>query len=151
MEVVFPFIVAGIPVLISFAPYNLPSRIPYDAEHHLYWYLGVTGLIFTGGAINLIGLFTLRRAFTVMSEARLLVTSGIYKYLRHPLYTGHFIMFFGSLCMRLHVVTVCMYALFVLGQVLRARIEERKLAGSFPGYTDYKARTGMFLPKITSN
>jgi len=150
METVFPFIIAGIPILISFAPYNLPLRVPYDANHYIQNYIGVTGLILTGGAVNLIGLITLRRAFAIMSEARLLVTSGIYKYLRHPLYTGHFIMFFGSLWMRLHHYTIAMYAVFVIGQYLRARIEEKKLADTFPEYAGFKKRTGMFLPRIFS-
>ncbi len=150
MEVVFPFIIAGIPILISFAPYNLPLRIPYDSEYYGIYYIGVTGLMITGGTINLIGLFTLRRSFAIMSEARQLITSGIYKYLRHPLYTGHFIMFFGSLWMRLHDYTILMYAIFVIGQTLRARIEEKKLAEAFPEYAEFKKTTGMFFPKIFS-
>ena len=150
MEVVFPFIIAGIPILISFAPYTLPVRIPYDSEYYLPHYICVTGLILTGGTINLIGLLTLRRSFSIMSEARGLIMSGIYRYLRHPLYTGHFIMFFGSLWMRLHPYTILMYAVFVIGQTFRARIEEKKLAAAFPGYVEYKKRTGMFFPKIFS-
>jgi len=101
-----------------------------------------------GGLINLIGLWTLRRAFTIMTEARTLVTHGIFRIMRHPLYTGHFIMFLGSLLLRLHLVTVIAYLLFSIGQVIRARMEERKLQLSFPGYSAYKKATGMFFPKL---
>lgn len=147
METAFPVIVAGLPILISFMPYNLPRWAPYTSSSHLYFYLGIMALIICGGAINLIGLLTLRRAFTIMSEARELIVHGIFRYIRHPLYTGHFIMFLGSLLLRLHPVAIGMYALFCVGQVLRARIEERKLLASFPRYAAYQRRTGMFFPK----
>ena len=101
-----------------------------------------------GGTLNLIGLITLRRAFTIMSEARALITHGIFRYIRHPLYTGHLILFFGSMLLRLHVLTVALYMLFAVGQFIRARIEERKLQRSFAEYADYKNRTGMFLPNM---
>jgi protein-S-isoprenylcysteine O-methyltransferase Ste14 len=83
-----------------------------------------------------------------MSEARELVVRGIFGYIRHPLYTGHFIMFFGSLLLRLHPVSVILYLLFCVGQVLRARTEERKLMQAFPEYAPYREQTGMFFPRI---
>jgi protein-S-isoprenylcysteine O-methyltransferase Ste14 len=150
METAFPVIVAGIPVIISFMPYSLPRWAPFSSPAHLYFYLGIMALIVAGGAINLIGLLTLRRAFTIMSEARELVMRGIFSRIRHPLYTGHFIMFLGSLLLRLHPVSVLMYLLFCIGQVIRAGIEERKLIETFPAYGDYQKRTGMFFPRRIS-
>lgn len=147
METAFPIIVAGLPILISLLPCNLPRWAPYASRSHIYYYLGIMALIMSGGAINLIGLLTLRRAFTIMSEARELVEHGIFRYIRHPLYAGHFIMFFGSLLLRLHPAAIGMYALFCIGQVLRARIEERKLTATFPQYKAYQQRTGMFFPR----
>ena len=151
METAFPIIIAGLPVLISLAPYNLPRWAPYTSPNHVVFYLGIMGLIITGGLINLIGLFTLRRAFTIMTEARTLVTRGLFRYVRHPLYSGHFVMFFASLLLRLHFFTVVLYLLFIVGQVIRARREEYKLQQAFPDYTEYKARTGMFFPKLKPN
>lgn len=148
MEVAFPIIVAAIPILISLAPCTLPRWAPLDSPLHPYAYLIVMGLIILGGLINLIGLLTMRRAFTIMTEARTLVTTGIFNRMRHPLYTGHFIMFFGSLLLRLHGYAVVMYLLFAAGQVVRANMEERKLTQVFPEYADYKKGTGMFWPKI---
>lgn len=149
METAFPVMVAGTPILLSFMPYSLPTWAPFTSPAHLYFYVGIMALIVVGGAINLIGLLTLRRAFTIMSEARELVVRGIFSRIRHPLYTGHFIMFFGSLLLRLHPVSIVMYLLFCGGQVVRAGIEERKLIQTFPEYTSYKKRTGMFFPRIT--
>lgn len=147
METAFPIAVAGIPILLSFMPYSLPRWAPFSSPGHLYYYLGIMALIVIGGTINLIGLLTLRRAFTIMSEARELIVRGIFRWIRHPLYTGHFIMFFGSLLLRLHPVSVLLYLLFCVGQVVRAGIEERKLMQVFPEYAQYKQRTGMFIPR----
>lgn len=148
METAFPLIVAGMPVLLSFMPYSLPRWAPFSSPAHLYFYLGIMALIVVGGGINLIGLLTLRRAFSIMSEARELVVRGIFSHIRHPLYTGHFIMFFGSLLLRLHPVSILLYLLFCVGQFFRAGIEERKLLQAFPEYALYQKRTGMFIPRI---
>ncbi len=150
LETVFPFVVAGIPILISLTPYNLPERVPFISTRHFYFYTGIMVLILTGGLINLVGLLTLRRSFSIMSEAREVITTGIFSKVRHPLYTGHFIMFFGSLCLRLHAYTIVLYILFALGQVFRARVEEKKLIRFFPAYRAYQKKTGMFFPKIVS-
>jgi len=148
METAFPVIVAGLPILIALMPYNLPRWAPYRSPRHFYFYAGICSLILLGGVINLIGLLTLRRAFTIMSEARELIVGGIFRYIRHPLYTGHFIMFLGSLLLRLHPITIAMYLIFCFGQVVRAKIEERKLKEAFPRYETYQCRTGMFLPRL---
>jgi protein-S-isoprenylcysteine O-methyltransferase Ste14 len=148
LETWFPVIVAGIPVLMSMMPYSLPRWAPFNSMRHLYFFIGISALILLGGSINFIGLLTLRRAFTIMSEARELITHGIFRYVRHPLYTGHFIMFLGSLLLRLHPITVGMYVLFFIGQTIRAKIEERKLKAAFSAYDTYQRRTGMFLPRL---
>jgi protein-S-isoprenylcysteine O-methyltransferase Ste14 len=148
LETWFPVVVAGIPVLISLMPYSLPRWAPFTSTRHLYFYIGISALILLGGAINFIGLLTLRRAFTIMSEARELITHGIFRYIRHPLYTGHFIMFLGSLLLRLHPVSITMYLLFCIGQTVRAKIEERKLMTAFTEYGAYRRQTGMFFPRL---
>ena len=147
METVFPIVVAGLPVVMAMSPYNLPQWMPFTARAHLPFYLLVMSLVLGGGLLNIVGLLTLRRAFTIMAEARDLVTDGPFRWVRHPLYTGHFVMFLGSLILRLHFYTVALYLLFVAGQVWRAKIEERKLVRVFPRYDDYRRRTGMFFPR----
>ena len=146
MEVVFPFIISVIPILISFAPSNFPSFVPYDSEYHLVFFFGAAGLMIIGAAVNLIGLLTLKKAFAIMSEARQLTTAGIFKFIRHPLYSGHFILFLGSLALRIHFYTILLYIGFIIGQIIRARKEEEKLAAVFPEYEQYKKTTPMFVP-----
>ncbi len=148
METVFPVFIAGLPVLISFASYNFDDHIPQNSSMHLPVYFTIASLMLFGNLINLMGLLSLRRAFTIMSEARALITTGLYKYIRHPLYLGHFILFFCSTLFRFHWYTILMYLIFFFGQWYRAKIEEQKLETAFANYSKYKLKTGMFLPKI---
>jgi len=149
METVFPIFIAGLPVLISFASYNFNDNIPHESSMYLPAYFIVASLMLFGNLINFTGLLSLRRSFTIMSEARVLITSGLYKYIRHPLYLGHFILFFCSTLFRFHWYTVIMYLIFFFGQWHRAKIEEQKLEKSFSNYSEYKKKTGMFLPKCS--
>ncbi len=148
METLFPIAIAGLPVLISFAPYNYPKTLSFDLFLHYPVYLAIYSMIFMGGIINFVGLLTLRRAFTIMTEARCLVTTGIFSRIRHPLYLGHFIIFLGSTLIRLHWYTVVLYLVFVCGQVVRARLEEKKLEYVFKEYESYRLSTGMFFPRL---
>ncbi|NNF97884.1 MAG: isoprenylcysteine carboxylmethyltransferase family protein [Desulfobacteraceae bacterium] len=149
METAYPVIIAGLPVLIFMAPYTLPTYVPVSSPRHVYFYVLISLLIAVGGAVNLIGLLSLRKGFTIMTEARVLITTGIFRYIRHPLYSGHFIIFLGSLLLRLHIYTVILYIAFLLGQLHRSRIEERKLRAIFPEHDRYRQFTGMFFPRFS--
>jgi protein-S-isoprenylcysteine O-methyltransferase Ste14 len=171
MEVVFPIIIAALPIIITLTPMNFRVTWPHLLQFlsnsaASYGFGGIARinlvlrnweptfviflfLIICGGLINLTGLFTLRKAFTIMSEARLLIRKGIFSIVRHPLYTGHFIMFFGYLMFHLYWYTCVLYILFISGQYVRARIEENKLMRLFPEYADYMRTTGMFFPRLS--
>lgn len=78
-----------------------------------------------------------------------LVTTGIYAYIRHPLYTTGFLLFFGLglLSGVWPVLILSVLVLFVLA--LRTFEEERQLITRFGDrYVHYAERTGRFLPRI---
>jgi protein-S-isoprenylcysteine O-methyltransferase Ste14 len=64
------------------------------------------------------------------------------------MYLAHFIIFLCVLLQRFAPVTLGLYVVFVAGQIVRARIEEGKLAAAFPEYEEYRRTTGMFFPRI---
>ena len=77
-----------------------------------------------------------------------LVTSGPYRFVRHPIYSGILLAILGSaLC-----TTLFWLALLVLLGVYfiySARVEEQRMTGSFPSqYPSYKARTKMLIPFV---
>ena len=77
-----------------------------------------------------------------------LVTGGIYNFIRHPQYTGIFLITLGMIAEWATIPLVLMWPyLFYLYYQL-ARKEERDMALEFGGeYLRYKEKTGMFLPK----
>jgi protein-S-isoprenylcysteine O-methyltransferase Ste14 len=134
LETFFPLILGVLPFVIVMTGYTYHEWIPERSR----WQ----------GAANAIGLLSLRPAFTIMTEARLFVRTGLYRFVRHPLYAAHFVIYFCYTLLHCHLSTVALYAVFVIGQTIRARNEERKVAAVFPEYEDYRRTTGMFLPRL---
>jgi protein-S-isoprenylcysteine O-methyltransferase Ste14 len=100
--------------------------------------------------LELWALLSLQDAFTQLPEARHVVQTGPYGYVRHPLYVAYTLAFFGSCLGVMRVRMWLLFALFVVLQWLRARAEERVLSATLPEYRDYRMRTGMFIPRWTA-
>lgn len=90
----------------------------------------------------------LGRAFSIMPEARRLVTSGPYAIVRHPLYVAEEIGVVG-LVLQFEQPWAALLALAGLVlQVIRSEFEERVLLEAYPEYADYRARTWRFVPFV---
>ncbi len=82
---------------------------------------------------------------TPAGASQRLVTSGIYRLIRHPIYTGDLLLLIGlELALNSWLVLGAVVPLLVV--VCRARAEERHLGQTFPEYEAYRKRTRMFLP-----
>jgi protein-S-isoprenylcysteine O-methyltransferase Ste14 len=147
-EAVLPMLLVLLPFGIVTRPYTYNSLIPERAALHLGGLYALNFLMILGGLLNIAGLIAMRKSFAIMAEARVLVRTGPYRFVRHPMYLAHFLIFFCVVIQRLAPLTGIVYLVFVAGQVIRARIEERKLAESFPEYEDYRRTTGMFFPNM---
>jgi protein-S-isoprenylcysteine O-methyltransferase Ste14 len=76
-----------------------------------------------------------------------LVTSGIYKYIRHPQYTGIFLIITGWMCRWYTSLTLFMYPILFILYYRLARREEKLLQKEFgDAYLKYKESTPMFFP-----
>ena len=85
-------------------------------------------------------------SFSVIPQARTLVSSGPYRWVRHPLYTTEIIVNLG---LAIHFGRAYHWAVFVLliaGQSYRAHREERLLSVHLPGYAEYRSRTAALIP-----
>lgn len=74
-----------------------------------------------------------------------MVASGIYRYIRHPIYSGDLVLLLG-LELALNswlIVGVILLSIVVFRQT---QAEEKVLALSFPSYVDYCRRTKRFIP-----
>lgn len=109
------------------------------------------GSIFIGIIIILIALLQLNKnlsPFPTPKSTSQLITTGLYKFIRHPIYTGIMLTLLGySLYTESgykFLITLLLYILFSL----KSRYEEKRLHIVFKNYADYKKHTGRFLPKI---
>lgn len=102
-----------------------------------------------GASLSFIALWSLRRSFSLMSEVRELVTGGLYRRIRPPLYMAEIIHIFGIAILSGTPVGLWLFAAAVAMQVVRAKIEERKFLRTVPQYAEFKARTGFLWPKLS--
>ena len=75
------------------------------------------------------------------------VSRGLYRYMRHPIYVGDLILLVGlELALNSWLVVG---ALALIPIVLRQAVrEEQGLVATLPGYADYCARTKRFIPFV---
>lgn len=76
-----------------------------------------------------------------------LIVNGIYRYIRHPIYTGDILLVLG-LQLTLNSWLVLAVPLLVLIVVRQAIVEESLLATRFTDYGPYSSQTKRFIPFI---
>lgn len=117
--------------------------------------LGFIGTFFiiVGTVINVFGRLTLKQNWgnqIRIYENHTLVTKGIYKFVRHPLYSSTILMIagFSFIFMNL-LVFILNLVIFIPFMIYRAKQEEVLLTKHFGDeYPRYKEKTGMLFPKI---
>jgi len=73
-------------------------------------------------------------------------TGGLYRFMRHPIYTGLLLFALARSLVSGSPLTASVCLLLVVLINAKARWEERHLAERFPGYRAYCARTPRFVP-----
>jgi len=105
-------------------------------------------LILGGVVFSAISLAHLGRSFSLMAEARRLVTDGPYALVRHPLYFGEAVSMLG-LTLQFHSpLAFTLMAMQFAFQFQRMKNEEHVLAEQFPEYGAYCLRTARVLPGL---
>ena len=104
--------------------------------------VGVVGMVLGGTALGR-GL----TAVPLPNEHAQLRTGGLYRIVRHPIYTG-LLLTMGSLTVASGSVPRLVAFAVLLGLITgKARWEEGHLARRFAGYPAYAARTPRFVPR----
>ena len=105
-------------------------------------------VILLGTLASIAIVFWLGRCFSILPQARGLVTSGPYRFVRHPLYLAEIVTLFGLMWQFelpwSGLVVLCAAA----AQFPRMYFEERILRETFPAYADYAARTARLAPGL---
>jgi protein-S-isoprenylcysteine O-methyltransferase Ste14 len=77
-----------------------------------------------------------------------LVQTGIYRYIRHPLYLSVICSAFGWSAVRASWPALVSAVILALFLDAKARREERWLLQEFPDYQDYARRVARFVPRL---
>lgn len=134
-------LLAGLLLIPAFG--LLPFLMPLRALGLL---IGIIGLGISGVAT-----WQLRvgRSLTPMPSPRngaTLLTSGLYRHVRHPVYSGLLVWAFGIAIAAASVLHFVLFALLWVFLTAKATQEERMLNQKFGNYAEYAARTPRFFP-----
>lgn len=137
----------------------LDGYLPAYTERADFWtidgepvrWVGVV-LLAVGGAFRIWPVFVLGNRFSglvAIQPGHTLVTTGIYRYIRHPSYLGLLLTALGWALGFRSGVGVLLAGLMLLVVLARIRSEERLLLAQFGDeYAAYSARTSRLIPGI---
>jgi len=134
------FVLIGILVL-------LPGRDDWPVPTALKVACSIATIV--GLAVMVIGATGLGRGLTATPLPNVhaqLRTGGLYRYVRHPIYSGLLLTMASITVASGSALRLLTLGVLVLLLTVKARWEEARLAQRFEGYADYAARTPRFIP-----
>ncbi len=123
---------------VSFLKFQLPYLLK-----PILGFFACCGILF-----NLIALWQLRDFISPFPSPRtntLLLTKGIFKYSRHPIYTGILLSYFSYALFEGNTFKLVITFLLLLLFLVKSSYEERLLSARFSSYHHYKNNTRRFL------
>src|SRR5207248_9236046 len=130
----------------SFILYGI-FLIPGQPRSTNVWVLASSDLCLACGVIlALYSLSYLRNRFSIVPEARGLITTGPYRLVSHPIYLGEIIAGFRLVMPTLLSLHALVLTIFVIAQLTRTYYEERMLRRVYPTYDGYARRTRRLIP-----
>ncbi len=100
----------------------------------------------TFSALSIACLIGLGRSYSVDAQARVLRTSGPYRFVRHPLYFCELVAAASIPMSNPTLIKIGLWVVAVLIHIWRIRNEEAVLTIAYPEYREYAQRVPMLLP-----
>ncbi len=142
---VFVTVQLALLVVIAVAPRGDAWSTPAWLATAAYW------LQLVGVAVLVIGIVNLGRSATPLpspiSHGDLRV-GGLYRFVRHPIYSGVLALAIGAAIRSSSVVVALAAAALVVWLSVKARWEEARLVRRYPGYAAYAEGTPRFVPFV---
>jgi len=153
----FAFEMCGVPLSLYFLIWAFGTRFSGGifrgavlpeccgmAGHYIY-----LACILAGGILVVGGWARVYRDYWSREEnAGRLVTEGLYQYIRHPQYAGFLLISIGVLFEWVSILLMVMWPVLAVQYTRLARREEAELEEQFGSHWyEYKAKTGMYLPR----
>ena len=104
-----------------------------------------------GGLLALAGVFRLGTNLTAVpypKDDAILVTTGPYQFVRHPIYSGLILAALGWALLRNGWLTLIYALLIFIFFDIKSRREEQWLCQKYPGYEAYQQRVRKLVPFI---
>jgi protein-S-isoprenylcysteine O-methyltransferase Ste14 len=109
--------------------------------------LGFASMLIVAGMLtSFLVLRWLGQAFSIMAEARRLVTNGPYRFVRHPLYICEEVAVIGAFIQVISPLAAIIFIVHGVFQVRRMLNEETVLNATFPEYAHYARQTPRLIP-----
>ena len=153
----------GVPLTIYILTATLGSRYPViDPFTHINGHLWVAlagGSLYVWGFVMLVsnvamfgGLIIMGKAWGKIHKANgKLVTSGLYRLVRHPQYSALFLITVGMLIQWPTIITAVMWPILMLMYYRLARKEEKEMESLFGDqYVTYRQQVPMFWPRLAA-
>ncbi|MHA2233153.1 MAG: methyltransferase family protein [Candidatus Hodarchaeales archaeon] len=146
----------GIPLSLFIIAWAFGVMLPEGVlwGHTLQQYFGYWGM-YLGFLMNLIGGVFIylgwkeiyRHYWSKEEGTGELVSHGIYKYVRHPQYTGFFLITLGLIIHWATLILLIMWPILIISYYRLAKKEEKWMEEQFgEEYLEYKQKTPMFFP-----
>lgn len=116
----------------------------------LFRYAGLL-LSITGIALIIISSITLKKNLTPFPSPKdtgTLIITGVYKYIRHPIYTGILFTTAGYGVYSENTLRLLVFITLLILFISKAAYEEALLIKKFPQYKSYKTRTAALFPGL---
>ena len=137
--------------LCWYLPYADRRELFVWPESDLLRYVGL-GATAIGMALRILGMMQLGQLFSgfvTLQPEHHLITTGCYRWVRHPIYSGSLLAFAGFLLVFRSQLALIAVPAYLTGTILRIADEERLLAGAFgEEFAQYRARTWRLIPFV---
>ena len=116
-------------------------------NNYLSLFISSIGFIFSLYTLyfNQVGNFNIRP--DIKSNAKL-ISSGAYKYIRHPMYFCVLLIMGGVILSDINLINIICYGILIIVLYLKAEKEEMLWSEKMEEYASYKEKTKMFIPFI---
>ncbi len=139
-----------LPRMAAFVGTYLPWTIPFffgETDHALP-NLASTACLLIGLVMMLVTIRHLGRSFSLVPQARSVVQTGPYRWIKHPLYFAEEITIVGVVLQYLTPVTLMVLVLHIAVQISRILYEEDLLRRNCPEYASYEASRWRLIPYV---
>ncbi len=135
------FLLFGIYAFDFLPKFEIPQLLKYIAL-----VISILGVV-----ISVLSVLQLNKNLTVFPTPKTdseLITFGMYKFSRHPIYSGLILFTLGYAFFKASYFKIAIALILLLLFYFKTNYEEQKLLQKFSNYNDYKKKVNRFFPKI---